>query len=393
MRRGSNSGIGEVIRANNPNNPYTNVADTSYWDSLFEGTDYWDLYQSIINQYSEPVPNTLWGSLTGTDSMNEYDRKQAMFMALTSLASQMRTDKYNSPANQVQLEKAAGLNPDITGLSGTGLTDNPQFDPMAPRGPQASVDAQSGLSIFTSVLSSALGMYKQIKEIQNLSLTNTGLDLGNASSILSVGDKIEPSIKSFITTNMAKGFLGQQNMSMQDLKDMFAEQFAGNPTLSRIARRRWDSVERSSDFETSRNAYNSIMADQKAMKDFEGSMVEYAYLAQRNAYKFQIAKDKYNTEYYNSLDPTSSAQAVNRENANKGWLDKWRNDFYRKMYEDFKYRGSDLAGLILISSGNPHWSGVFGVGGINSQKNSIYNSGINWNDSVIGGLGKYLGMW
>lgn len=119
--------------AGNPAHKKDPLADyRNQYDSLFQGTDYWDTYQGLLTQYSQFPEATFLGDLTGKNQTNRYNHLQNLGTALASLAENLRSTEYNSVESQVQREKAAGLNPDLTGVSGAGETSDSEMPQPIP---------------------------------------------------------------------------------------------------------------------------------------------------------------------------------------------------------------------------------------------------------------------
>lgn len=141
----------------------------SHWDNLFKDTDYWDSYQSIINAYDEPTPQTLWGALTGKNETNAYNHQMARNNAIDALAQKMRDEQYQSYENQVQQQRKAGLNPDLNGVqagqvgqsSSNGVPD---------------VSAESPLRVANDIFSAVMSAYNLATQYQNTLSSSFDLD-------------------------------------------------------------------------------------------------------------------------------------------------------------------------------------------------------------------------
>lgn len=92
---------------------------------------------------------------------------------LSNLIDLQEQTKFNSPQNQVQLEKAAGLNPDLTGVSGSGAAaenDQPPAPVNMPTESEAGDIAHVGFTLVTSLFN--FGQSIQNMEMNSLQLAS-----------------------------------------------------------------------------------------------------------------------------------------------------------------------------------------------------------------------------
>lgn len=351
-------------------NHYSN--SPSFYDDIFRDTDYWDTYQGILQQYSNTPPDTWLGSITGKNSQRLYEHYQNRDAALNALLEQMRADEYNSTSSQVERDRAAGLNPDLLGVNG-GAESAPISSAGAPLTPPDSLaDVSSAMTAFMGILNGSLGMLRSVREIQGLNLSNIGLEIGNAFADTQLYDQMKNIIKPHITNEYAKAFSTGKELNWNDVKFIAQSTFNGNKHASKMAGRVFDDVLRSTDFTAAQSAYETLDANRLAMKHFTEKMVDFEIKAQKYGLKRKVSEDSYNMDYFDNLDAAENAGAVNDDSQTQRWLKKWRNDYYKQLYDDFQ-RGSDLAGLMLISSGQPSFSAIFGAG-INQTDRGISNS-------------------
>lgn len=108
-------------------NPY------SRYDKLFKGTPYESLYNSILQKYRFSPPGTVLGFFDGSNIKNAHNHIQAMYTELNQLVEKMYNEQYDkaqvedarnyeSPLNQSNLMKQAGLNPDLLGVGNSGVS-------------------------------------------------------------------------------------------------------------------------------------------------------------------------------------------------------------------------------------------------------------------------------
>lgn len=345
-RRGTstdnNRGVGSSQSAGSVS--WNNAEDTSQWEEMFKDTPYWPLYLSIIAQYSEDVPDTIAGSLTGANDLNEYDRRQARNQALTQLASQMQKDNYNSPLNQVSLERQAGLNPDLTGISGVGKTDGSDFTPPNATAPNTSSDFTSALGIFNSfsnVLDFATSALERISSLPGIMEDNVLKKLNNYERFTQLASP-------HIVDTFARYFSGDANDENRNIVDIMNVSGA-NMGLNKRENKRYQGAFinylQSNKYKTAKSAYDQLNGNDKAMYDYVN---EYA----------KISSD------YSIFDIKNQKDKANAEKK----LRDWRNDFNKRMYDDFTKHGSLLAGLILLGH-NASVAGMIGQAtyGVNKQ--------------------------
>lgn len=335
--------------------PFAPVGRNEGKENPFAGTMYSDLWENnpYADMYYQP---TFWDyvglSNKAKDANNEYERLYNEYVA--GIYQMQEQDKYNSPAHQAKLERDAGLNPNVTGISGSGESSG-----LTP--PNAGMNtalngaspATSALSSITQVLGFATSTLQQIQTIKGMSSENLGKDLGNF-------DKFTQIAKPHIINEFANRFSGGRPNNWSDVSKLSADSLGLSRRNSRKYQSAFNAFLSSSKFSSSEAAYNSLNSNDKAMRDYFGKMTELAYLAQKHKYQGDISKAIYDKTYFDNLDAKGSASATNRQNSNAGWLDKWRNEYYQTMYNDFK-NGSQLAGLILIGSTIPQ-AGISALG-------------------------------
>ena len=150
--------------------------DTSLYDDAFLGTDYEDLYKATLQQYQYEPQRAFLGNLTGKNQENSYNHDQARSDALNALLDQKRQDEYNDPMSQVARDKAAGLNPDLQGLSGEGQTEDATSGEPNKASPAMDVVPHI-LSFMQMVGSAALKVQSGITQ----DMVNEGIELDNVA--------------------------------------------------------------------------------------------------------------------------------------------------------------------------------------------------------------------
>lgn len=113
--------------------------DLSQYDSIFNGTPYEDMYKSIVQKYQSGSPVTWFGEITGDNLTNAYSHQQNLISELLGLVQKKYNEeydkaqvedarKYESPLNQSNLMKQAGLNSDLLGVGTSGVSPSSSSD-------------------------------------------------------------------------------------------------------------------------------------------------------------------------------------------------------------------------------------------------------------------------
>ena len=324
-------------------------------DNPFAGTEYADLWSNnpYATLYYEP---NFWDyiglSNKSKDANAEYDRLYSEYIA--GIYDLKQKNEYNSPANQANLERQAGLNPDLTGVSGVG--ESPGMNPPnAGMNPALNVvsPAHQVLSTVTQVLGFATSTMQQIQTIKGLGFDNLSKSLGSF-------DKFTELARPHIIQEYSNRFSGGTPENWSNVAGVSAQSLGLSRRQTKRYKQAFTSLLSSSQFTSSEAAYKNLTANDKAMYDYIGKMAELSYLAQKHKYQGDISKAVYDKVFFDNLDGKTAAESQNRINSNAGWLDKWRNEYYNMLYSDFK-NGSYLAGLILIGSGIPQ-AGISALG-------------------------------
>lgn len=326
-------------------------------ENPFSGTPYEDMWNN--NPYADLYydPST-WDKIglsnKAKDANSEYERLYNEYIA--GIYDQQRIDEYNSPSAESARMREAGLNPDILGLKGSS-TDamakpdsgmNPALNGQAP--------AQNAFSVITSVLGFAISTLQQINAIKGLSLDNSIKSMSNLSMLEDVA-------RPHIVSEYARRFSGSTVNDWTSLQDLTAQNVPRS--LRSRYKHAFTALLNSSQFTASRDAYEQLSADDKAMRTFVGGMIELELQAKKHNYKGSIAKAMYDQEFYSP----GSGSFDRGVKSSEGWLKKWRNEYYKKQYDLWK-DGSILAGLLLIGSASFSGS-VSGSASLNLGSNSI----------------------
>lgn len=363
--------ISSVDRNSGKENPF---AGTSY-ESLWANNPYAHIY------YEPSFWDDIGLSNKAKDQNMEYQRLYDEYIA--GIYEQQRQDEYNSESAQVERQRQAGLNPDLLGI------ENSQTGQMSPpnAGPQSALNgvspAQSSLTMLGSVLSFALNAYQGISNTLNV------LDAQNITNIKELTNLARP----FVTQSFAEAFMNGDNIhtAVASGSDSFSHMF--NKRMEKDALKAFQNLFYSSDYSLQRQALQNInnmvgdelsfrasrkfMSSEKTINDFVTDMVNLGVEEWRISKKSNISlKSK------------------------EKMLADFRSRSIERLLKDYQDNNDMLSGLILAgmleSSGVNILSRPFGFGtilGRNSSNKSWKDAGIKWNDSVIGGVGKKLGLW
>lgn len=342
---------------------------TSKYDPIFKDTDYWDTYQSIVNQYKDGVPYNWFRGLTGKHSTDVYNHKMAYSNALNALVEQMRLDEYNSPKEQVKREKEAGLNPDLTGVSGSGLSDSastPNENPLQFENPIPHM-----VSFLSMVGNAAIG----VQSMMSQKIVNDGMRLQNLD----------------LADNIVLRELGRANLDPQgaDIIPSFKLGFnTGSRHQDKYLERRASALYDSISHKIATKSYERDLANiRKETFDITSSAGYssdddfYEALANEMAKAYQdVLNLELNTRskslsnestYLDNVDPTASAQSLNESHRRSSNRDKqWNNAITTqrgmiKFLQKWSKKGSVAATSILFRIfGENSSTGASGASGV-----------------------------
>lgn len=172
------------------------AADMNYlaYIEKYKGTPYYE--QMVNNPYlfgvnSDFSPNFgqafMETVFTDTSARDRYYQElvSQRNSYLSNLVNLIEQTKYNSPENQLALEKAAGLNPDLTGISGTGMAsenDQPAAPVNMPDESLAPQIAHVGITLVTSLFNFG----KAIQEFEMNDLAMASQEIKNNDDALNL---------------------------------------------------------------------------------------------------------------------------------------------------------------------------------------------------------------
>lgn len=311
----------------------------SYYDNLFQGTPYEEQYNAILRKYQTvSLPNSFVGWLTGRDETNRYNHEISLMDELESLATKMYDEEYQSPSSEFARQRAAGLNPDLIGLTG-------QSAPQKQGGNIPSVSAENPLEVMSNTLSTVMQIYSTIKGFKGINLANEGKELSNLSSMI---DFVKPTL----IDSYAQGFVTGENRGIYNpfknrrLARLFDEasyhlQSGGSFQVAEKA------YERLLGLESNRWNYGSYVGnpnwspDDSALYHYVGGLMHEHLVSQSSKYRFDAT-------YWDSLSPKLKAGFENSQYDTERFLNRIRLNNARSLENDYK-NGSVLAGLLLLS--------------------------------------------
>lgn len=323
-------------------NPFAGTA----YESLWENNPYAGMY------YDPSFWDKIGFSNKAKDANNEYERLYNEF--ISGIYQQQQQDLYNSPSNQAQLEKEAGLNPDLTGVSGSGATGgmtppnagpNPALNGVSP--------AQSAFGVITQVLGFATSTLQSIETIKGLSSSRIGQNLSNISSFMDVA-------RPTIISEFAKRFSGSDGNNWSDVRDVSSMVFDSR-SEQRKYKKVFDSLLNSSRFSSATSAYDQLSDNDRAINTFLSGIIDLEIQAKKHNYKGSIAKAVYDTDYFNTASGKQAADFDSMNASSTAWLNKWRSEYYNKLYKQWK-NGNKLSGLLLIGLGGSAISSGTSIG-------------------------------
>lgn len=326
------------------------------WDNMFKGTDYWDLYQA--NPYANvSFEQTFWDKiglsnkyddnvLANQLAYNEYNASLAQKMYDENFAKKQLADEreYNSPINQVKLQKQAGLNPDLTGgvsFSPSGSVSpasqspisSPVFESTNPLN-----QIQGAISLLTSSLGIAQSVVDGYFGVSNSIVDAANRDINLLSSADTTAKEIIQGMPELFTESKrslsssdiraAISFSGLKNRRAQRYVTDALHRAISNPEVySRYRAAQLRGVQDDLDFFKFSGDDSYLNAYMKAL----GELMALSYKASLGASKSQ---SDYNKSYYDTKDgkaiatlenTTADADTIKKE------IDGIMNDAYRSI--------------------------------------------------------------
>lgn len=159
-------------------------------------------YQGVSNPYAElPRQRTNWDKLLNWFGFRSgYDKAQEQYnMAGAEYNAQLEQlaaeDRYNSPAEQAMRERAAGLNPDLVGVSGEpgASFDNQQTPPDINAGDDDAWNVISGIGKgIIGALTGGISFLGDLASLKQIQIANDKNDLELGKGLISFLKDTEP---------------------------------------------------------------------------------------------------------------------------------------------------------------------------------------------------------
>lgn len=176
----SSSGAGSGRRQDNRDSNVWNSWYQNYMSvaERYKGTEYYDLFMAnpylTFQQYSPTVGDmfaSLFGSNAGADRFYQSRIDQGTEY-MNKILAQIQAESHNSTSAQVARDRAAGLNPDLTGdVTSAGQTTPVPEDTTPPEFPTAGAESMQALgSIASTGLSFVNGILGFVQGCQSIGL-------------------------------------------------------------------------------------------------------------------------------------------------------------------------------------------------------------------------------
>lgn len=330
---GSRNYDSQVGDFGNVTNPYTGLSVPDPRDYLL-GTDA-PGYQYEMSKYEHMLNDNMWSA-------------QLAIMANDRAYAEEMYNKYNSPAAQVEQMRAAGLNPDLQGISPQGMS-----------APQASIPNTGGLSQRQSI--------NFAKEALTLLPQAISIYTGMKGSLLTLESQELNLLKG--ADEIAKGEIGRQftiemlndptSVPLADLSHIKNNKFRGR-VADAISRYTFDFRNRA---QAKGFVYNANKFGESERQGFLGLLGNFGYSVDDDTF-VGIIKDlnditkgldkvraEKETEYYNNINLANKAGMENSQ-----WSmeqTKADNDLYTSLLEkasglmDSENKGERIRGTIL----------------------------------------------
>ena len=383
-------------------------AGTSFYDRLLENPFLRSKNAEFTPSFWQRLGMDLFGDYSASD--NYYAQLQSQSNQwLADMLSQLHQQDYDSASSQVERERAAGLNPDLTGgISPGQAAENDQ--PITPIGfPMGSDTGDAVKMIGSSALSFVSNLLGMAQSFQSLKAGNNDL--------VSQEIRNNSDARDFVLNEIAgSSFFNNEN----DLDNLSAEDLANNilgaslkidyspysPRTRKLIKRMFSRYAKDVSSGRSPMAVESLKAELRNRiatnsrsaagvagspvfdEDFMSMIRKVAetvgsaeYSAQLAEYRARASKAGYDSKYFHGLDAGSAADAQNQTNkaasvtqSQTAIIEGMWNDIYKICKESDTWYGTiglvlipflrSMAGNASIAAGRLK-NGKFGVTGVN----------------------------
>lgn len=322
-----------------------------YWEKLFSGTDYYDLYQSIMNSYGVAPPNTFWGALTGQNKTNAYQHEMSKRDELSALAEKMYNEEYNSYANQSELMREAGLNPDLLGVTGGASSE------MSPDGVNPNIGAANGLDVIQGAAGIVINAFTLGKGIAEGVMSFKSMKLDNLAKRMTLA----VDLASFITPQNALEHDASAQYGEIDMLTSSLFRKRDSRKMSHLLKQIVEHPRFKEGYYTNLNNYGKNRFeyfttssgehwddDDKVMDVISRGLSDIVALSFKTSKERQISDDIEAIEFNDSFDSALSGSAENSENELQGF----KKDITKSMLDmvsDLNKIDSPLAKGITIA--------------------------------------------
>lgn len=152
----------------------------------------------------QQLGHTMFGNSVSEDAYFN-QRFQAAQEKHAELMAELEKRKYNSPLNQSQLDQMAGRNPALTDISGTSQAEVPAHDETSPEVPNGDSQTQQAIGAIANTFSgvgraiqAGFDIYSQILNNKSTKLSIENQDLQNDSLVLDNFDKSGDAVRKMV---------------------------------------------------------------------------------------------------------------------------------------------------------------------------------------------------
>lgn len=300
-------------------------------------------YQGVSNPYSElPRQRTIWDKFLNALGMRSgYDKAQEQYnMAGAEYNAQLEQlaaeDRYNSPAEQAIRERAAGLNPDLVGVSGEpgSSFDNQQTPPDV----SASADALNTVRSFAdgimNIFTTSLGIANSIQGVVRNKIDNNIARLNLNNGINEYARSVFPYLIPETTqvgedgstptghfSQLADIFMNGMPKSIRPAFDRSVKAFWHSAPGNAEAYKAWsERIKSRKNYELESHTYYDVDSDEvlsvisDELAKLNEDIIKGSYQSEKASQGASIAQSQNDATYYNSLDSGLQAETENATN-------------------------------------------------------------------------------
>lgn len=298
-------------------------------------------YQEVLdsNPYSNyTYQNGFWDRLgdafgfrTVQDSYRE-QMEQANRDYISQLSNQNREEDYNTPAHQASLQRAAGLNPDLTGVSGdSSASENNELgnSPISPQGINGMEAIQNIGGSIMSIVSSCIGISSGLEGLK-------GQRLANESSELDLVRNIFPVARDYLLSNYSDKELSDAMQNNWNLVSPLDDVFKNGSLRSKFGyaltgslhsfKNKKDFLDTLAGVESSRRSISSV----RSQPYYTSSGIDYSEgLKELSKYMYDLELNqlKFNNQLFNARNARNIAGKTAEAEDSSFDFTKYQKDF------------------------------------------------------------------